>query len=322
MRPDGSRLTSLLGRESKFEPIDVSPDGRLIAYQNADTSEVDVSRADGTGLRRVLSSTTDLRYLTFSPDGSTVAIVRNDGDDHPELFVVDADGRNRRRLGRAGPPDFSADGKLLAYHTVRGCMVATAPFTSEGQRIPGACGYPEFSPQRGLARVQDGDPLRDRDHAAAGAARRARRRAPTLAGHVRRSRVVSRRTLARLPQPRLRVLRLAESPTRREERPWRLDRASGRLRPPPHRPGRRGGWRGLLLVAGRLPPGDRGRFAAPRRLLRWPREAHRRPAAQLGVVHGATLVARRHAAHLSGAHRARPHPALEPSRRRLGRCDA
>jgi Tol biopolymer transport system component len=156
MRQDGSRLTSLLGRESKLEPLAVSPDGRLIAYQNADTSEVDVSRADGTGLRRVLSSTTDLRYLTFSPDGSTVAMVRNDRDDHPQLFVVDADGGNRRRLGRAGPPDFSADGKLLAYHTVRGCIVTTAPFTSAGERIPGACGYPEFSPNGALLAFETG----------------------------------------------------------------------------------------------------------------------------------------------------------------------
>ena len=69
------------------------------------------------------------------------------------------------------------------------------------------------------------------------------------------------------------------------------------------------------------PDGSRLAIVAGSRLLVASSAGHARriagPPAQLGVVHGATLVARRHAAHLSGAHRARPHPALEPSRRRL-----
>ena len=92
------------------------------------------------------SSSSELSYLTFSPDGSTVAIVRSDENDHPHLVVVDADGSNLRKLGRAGPPDRSPNGKLLAFHTGRGCVVTTARFTSEQGRIPGPCGVPEFSP--------------------------------------------------------------------------------------------------------------------------------------------------------------------------------
>jgi Tol biopolymer transport system component len=146
MRPDGSRLTGLRGHESPLSPIDVSPDGRLIAYNDSNKDALYVSRADGSGLRRVLPSSTGLSYSAFSPDGSTIAIVRSDGDDHPHLVVVDADGRNLRKLGRAGPPDWSPNGKLLAFHTGRGCVVTTARFTSEQGRIPGPCGVPEFSP--------------------------------------------------------------------------------------------------------------------------------------------------------------------------------
>jgi len=146
LRPDGSRLTRLLGRESPLSPIDVSPDGRLIAYYNGNTQDLYVSHADGSGLRRLQPSGSEPSYLTFSPDGSTVAIVRSDEDDHPHLVVIDADGRNPRKLGRAGPPDWSPNGELLAFHTGRGCVVTTARFTSEQGRIPGPCGVPEFSP--------------------------------------------------------------------------------------------------------------------------------------------------------------------------------
>ena len=156
MRPDGSRLTGLQGHESPLSPIDVSPDGRLIAYYNSNTDALYVSRADGSGLRRVQASSTGLSYSTFSPDGSTLAIVRSDGDDHPHLVVVDADGRNPRKLGRAGPPDWSPNGKLLAFHTGRGCVVTTARFTSEQGRIPGPCGVPEFSPDGALLAFETG----------------------------------------------------------------------------------------------------------------------------------------------------------------------
>lgn len=146
LRPDGSRLTRLLGSESPLSPIDVSPDGRLIAYYNSNTDDLYVSRADGSALRRLQSSSGELSYTTFSPDGSTVAIVRSDEDEHPHLVVVGADGRDLRRLGRAGPPDWSPNGELLAFHTGHGCIVMTARFTSVQGRIPGPCGVPEFSP--------------------------------------------------------------------------------------------------------------------------------------------------------------------------------
>ena len=52
IRPDGSRLTPVLPPKRDFWPMDVSRDGRMIAYGDGGT--IYVSRASGTGLRRVV----------------------------------------------------------------------------------------------------------------------------------------------------------------------------------------------------------------------------------------------------------------------------
>ena len=55
MRPDGTRLTSLLEEDRELDPVAVSADGSTIAYQEGeyDQQAVYASRADGTGLSRV-----------------------------------------------------------------------------------------------------------------------------------------------------------------------------------------------------------------------------------------------------------------------------
>jgi Tol biopolymer transport system component len=147
LRPNGSRLTSLLGTESRLTPVDVSANGRSIAYKNADGNAVYVSRSDGTGLSRVLApGHGQLGQEELAPDGDRVAITRADSNDHPRLVVVDVDSRHLHRLGRAASPDWSPNGKLLVFATFKGCAVAAEPFTAVKARIRGRCGYPTFSP--------------------------------------------------------------------------------------------------------------------------------------------------------------------------------
>ena len=59
---------------------------------------------------------------SYSPDGSAILFV-SDRDGDPDIYVMDADGRNVRQLtnepGYDGGPFFSPDGRFIAYRTDR-----------------------------------------------------------------------------------------------------------------------------------------------------------------------------------------------------------
>ncbi len=158
VRPNGSRLTSLLGTESHLTPLDVSADGSTIAYQN-EHGAIFTSRSDGTHLRLVLKAHQEQHgSAELAPGGDRVAITRSDRDEHPQLVVVDSDGRHPHRLGRAASATWSHDGSLLAFATHRGCAVAVEPFGEPRARIRGRCGHPQFSPdgQSVLFQIKNG----------------------------------------------------------------------------------------------------------------------------------------------------------------------
>jgi TolB protein len=49
--------------------------------------------ADGSGLRRLTRNAAKLRWFAWSPDGRTIAFLRNG-----EVYIVKADGSGERRL--------------------------------------------------------------------------------------------------------------------------------------------------------------------------------------------------------------------------------
>ncbi len=110
IRADGSRLSPVLPPNREFEPMDVSGDGRMIAYVDGGT--IYVSRANGAGLRRVVRR--EAYTPTFSPDGRRLAYVFGRKS---QIGVIGTNGHGRRRLAGkfALDMDWSPDGKALVY---------------------------------------------------------------------------------------------------------------------------------------------------------------------------------------------------------------
>jgi len=127
MNADGGnqeRLTAAEGDPSspqglffQIEPA-WSPDGRQIAFvsKRRGSFDVYVMNADGTGTRRLTSTSGDEGHPTWSPDGKQIAFSRGAPSD---VYVMNADGSGVRPIA-SGPADetqpaWSPDGRSIAY---------------------------------------------------------------------------------------------------------------------------------------------------------------------------------------------------------------
>lgn len=144
MNADGSEQRLLRGAKGGSPAW--SPDGRRIAFDGVGIWMVD---ANGGGRNR-------LSRAGFSPawrpDGRTIAFVDQvEADDleSTEIFVMDADGRNQRRLTRNrvtdGSPRWSPSGRLIAFN--RGDDIYVMKPDGRGARRLMRNGYdPTWSP--------------------------------------------------------------------------------------------------------------------------------------------------------------------------------
>ena len=101
MNADGSDARRVAPKATSGGPA-WYPDGRRIAFRMYDgqigsgfpgNSDLFVVNADGSGLRRLTHQAENVRWFAWSPDGRTIAYLRN-----REVYIVKADGSGERRL--------------------------------------------------------------------------------------------------------------------------------------------------------------------------------------------------------------------------------
>src|SRR5262249_31683732 len=110
----GSRVTPSPATEALDDsPIDLASLSGRIAFDNI--QDVWSINADGTDLEQPTHSPWREFDPSWSPDGRFIAY-RAEPHDHPELWVMNADGSGQHPLtSDGGFPDWSSDGSLIAY---------------------------------------------------------------------------------------------------------------------------------------------------------------------------------------------------------------
>ncbi len=119
MNPDGTDCVQISPEGWYCDYQSPSPDGQWIAFATTRHGwhEIYKMRADGTGLTRLTFHDNHDIYPRWSPDGRHIVWMVNDGTASWQLYVMDSDGENARRIVpvMGSFPDWSPDGNLIAF---------------------------------------------------------------------------------------------------------------------------------------------------------------------------------------------------------------
>jgi Tol biopolymer transport system component len=159
-RADGSRAVRLTARHDDREPA-WSPRGRFVAfsrYRRKGPAISDVLVADTRG--RVIANASRSRHRNFSgspswsPDGLRIAF--SQGWTGSFVMVADRNGRNRRLLAEGGTPEWLRDGRI-AFTAQDGISTIRPDGTDQRHIVQGT--NPDFSPDgRKLAFIRWNSP--------------------------------------------------------------------------------------------------------------------------------------------------------------------
>jgi Tol biopolymer transport system component len=108
-----------------FEPS-WAPDGRSILFERCDEPfgflalcDIDVVKADGTGMRSIVANHRFNVHAVFSPDGKHIAFASDRNGFIAAVWVVDTDGSHLRQVTQPAMlgfwPDWSADGQRVVF---------------------------------------------------------------------------------------------------------------------------------------------------------------------------------------------------------------
>lgn len=129
---DGKKITNLSNHPASDRIATVSPSGKQIAFSSGRdkrSTELYVMDIDGKNVTRLTDNDNFEDAPGWSPDGKQIIFTRDikaDNDSTPgrasngEIFIMNADGSNQRRLtnrpGFDGGPRFSPDGSRIAFY--------------------------------------------------------------------------------------------------------------------------------------------------------------------------------------------------------------
>ena len=96
MNPDGTGITSLTNNEGYDAHPDISPDGKIIAYEGKRDEiyswQVYAINANGTGLVRLTAPPGQSGQPAWSLDGSKIVFSSNRSGNWWNIYVMNADG--------------------------------------------------------------------------------------------------------------------------------------------------------------------------------------------------------------------------------------
>jgi Tol biopolymer transport system component len=117
IKADGSALKQLTDTREFEQYPSWSPDGKKILFTRGDVmSNIDICviDEDGSGLVRLTEHPERDQRAAWSPDGEKIAFVsQRDGD--VAIWIMDADGGNKRKLVKGRYPSWSPDSRKIVF---------------------------------------------------------------------------------------------------------------------------------------------------------------------------------------------------------------
>ena len=131
----------ILGSSQEIADCDVSPDGKLIAFDSRGGARDDLFLVDtdGRNMRQLTDDAPKDRHAKFSPDGKRLAFHSDRAGGHYQIWTVERDGSGLKSLSQAKDliiePHWRPDGRAIAANSGRGSSILQLDETGAVVRV-------------------------------------------------------------------------------------------------------------------------------------------------------------------------------------------